>query len=81
VDPRVLKLINDVMHDVVVSSIEFGFDDCVLLFHSAGHVHVDGQDYATYWMDHDRELHRDNHLPAVVYADGSGEWWVHGEPD
>ena len=27
----------------------------------------------------DGVLHRDNDKPAVVYSDGSREWWVHGK--
>jgi hypothetical protein len=30
------------------------------------------------WYNADRELHRDNDLPAIEYADGGKEWWVNG---
>lgn len=31
------------------------------------------------WYDCDRERHRDHGLPAVIYPNGTREWWSHGK--
>ena len=31
------------------------------------------------WADEEGETHRDNDLPAVVFADGTQQWWWHGK--
>ncbi len=37
------------------------------------------------WYNNNRQYHRDNDLPAVIYADGSKEWyqngWLHRDND
>ena len=82
--PETLKLINDVMNDVTVTGIEITGDETdgdVLLFYALGWVNIDCADHSTYWMDLAGELHRDNRLPAIIYADGVKEWWIHGSSD
>ena len=34
---------------------------------------------AQVWTDGEGELHRDGDLPALIYPEGSKEWWVHGQ--
>ena len=33
----------------------------------------------SFWYDEKGELHREGHRPAIIWSDGSQEWWINGE--
>jgi hypothetical protein len=39
----------------------------------------DGNIQLTYWADKDGDFHREGDRPAVLWADGSKEWYHHGK--